>query len=885
MFTGYLDRIDDGEIVGWIVGGSRHVVPLVLVDGVPTENLETDVPRADVSQALQVSAHCGFRSRILTRVHGKASVELFAVTEAGLYPVLQTEVEVHFEPGGMSGLMRAAEIARQPDAVAIAVWEGAHNPVGRAKVLYDIVSRRRPAIIFAYVFGEFGKTIWPPIANLDIEVMLVPYQQRFHYKRAFQKLGITFDTVWICKDRLPSFEMAQCISHDQTATILDIDDDETLFAAASSQKLKPYGLAGANKAAFLRDGVAVRSVASASLRERFGGRIVRHTRAEMEAHPIRRRGSAFRIGFIGTVRPHKNLEAAARAVAAYRHRKNVDVRLCVGGVFDPPTLAERLEENGVTIMKMVPADELQKKLAEFDAVLTGYPSSDGDAAEISRWQISSKIGDALAAGVPALVPATASVSDLAHVPGVFVYDERSFETMLERALHFDEPVVLPDEFKSDHAYEVFSELEREARDAVVPNMALSTPAAVSPGALQPTLLLLWKQDDAGLFGRRVDQIARVHAQEHARHRTIVLEVSDNAGHSAATDARFNNACDIIADAAAHKRFTTSASESDISYRRLHVSGKAGVDTFVAAFEEFLFVNNLFPDNTTIIVFPYKDLFSTIFHLLTSYPLFCDIIDYHLNWSCASQKPNVVHQYYVLSLLSKSCIFNSQNNLDIFVRQGFLATTDIHFLPNWYVPPIRWNKPAMQGKPARGIIYSGNLNNRIDWPLLGKCAELISEKEEFLYLFGSADAAEDQLLALLSTHTNVVYCGAVIEDDVLCVASQCMAAIVPHLLDNHSLFMDPMKLRMYECVGIPCVTTCIPGVTFSSGTLLSSQSHQEFLANLDKILGGGEIMSMSPRPKPHIGHQYLTILNLLSNEAAAGSDVRASSNLNRLSEVS
>ena len=73
MFTGYIDRIRDGEVVGWIVGGSRHVVPLVLVDGVPTQNLATDVPRADVSQALQLSANCGFRSRILTRVHGKAA--------------------------------------------------------------------------------------------------------------------------------------------------------------------------------------------------------------------------------------------------------------------------------------------------------------------------------------------------------------------------------------------------------------------------------------------------------------------------------------------------------------------------------------------------------------------------------------------------------------------------------------------------------------------------------------------------------------------------------------------------------------------------------------------------------------------------------------------
>ena len=41
---------------------------------------------------------------------------------------------------------------------------------------------------------------------------------------------------------------------------------------------------------------------------------------------------------------------------------------------------------------------------------------------------------------------------------------------------------------------------------------------------KPTLLLIWKQHDAGLYGRRIDQICRSYQTLHPDHRIIVLEI-------------------------------------------------------------------------------------------------------------------------------------------------------------------------------------------------------------------------------------------------------------------------------------------------------------------------------------------------------------------------
>ena len=41
---------------------------------------------------------------------------------------------------------------------------------------------------------------------------------------------------------------------------------------------------------------------------------------------------------------------------------------------------------------------------------------------------------------------------------------------------------------------------------------------------KPTLFLIWKQHDAGLYGRRIDQICRSYQTLHPDHRIIVLEI-------------------------------------------------------------------------------------------------------------------------------------------------------------------------------------------------------------------------------------------------------------------------------------------------------------------------------------------------------------------------
>jgi glycosyltransferase involved in cell wall biosynthesis len=740
-----------------------------------------------------------------------------------------------FERSIVKQLARAAKIAQEPGAVAVACWSGGHNAIGRAKVLYDVLAGRRPVVLFAFLFSEFGGDIWPPLTESNAVIVTIPWAERYFFLRMACQMGLTFDTVWMCKPRMPTFELSAALAAPDSALILDIDDNEEEFSSAKGARKKAYGLTSIGLSRFTMENVPARTAPSISIQQDFKTHIVRHARRTVPVNKLDRT-KPLRVGFIGTVRPHKRIVEAAEAIKALNANGSCRFEFHVYGDVWPAEIRDALTRNGAVVMGHVQLDDLSNHIAQFHIILTGFPCEIDEDTPITRYQISSKIGDALSVGRPVLVPTSASVADLADVPGVFLFNTSTFsEQITAAAEQVGHDFALPEEFTFCGAFKAFLAAEKEARGAKPAAQALAhIPASFGDEEPQPTLLLLWKQQDSGLYGRRPDILARSYAQAFPDHRVVLLELlypdvdkRHRSDHSNLSEQAY------IRDLNTRKSKTVT--DNGVEYHQLRI---ADSDQIEGALIEYLGANAILPTNTIIVLFPYIRHLQNTYDLLSSYTVVTDVVDNHLAWAPESRRAAVIRQYFALYRLSDRVIFNSARNMEAFREQGLLTGTEDKTLviPNWYKVPTGFTVPELNCTGDRfNIFYTGNMNDRIDWSLLAEIAALHDRVR--LHLVGEARRSFDQLAELLETKPNVVFHGVKNERMSLHMLSQADLAVIPHLVDKVSKFMNPMKVHMYAALGLPTISTDVPGIE-ATDLLTISPSREAFLDEVRLHLGRG-----------------------------------------------
>lgn len=868
MAVGNIDGISGGRIQGWLFAEGRFNCPYVTVNGQPARLLDVGMPRPDVEKALGVKGDFGFFAELPGSCSGTTTVMLHAVDVDGIRFVRKRSFDLSYSDGfSPLDLEAAIATAREPGSVAIVVWDAAHNPVGRAKVLYDIVTTRRPAVLFGFCHAEFGNRLWEPIQSTPIRSCLIRPEAFDRFRDEARAIGLSFDTIWMCKPRLPTFVLAEALAHRDTAFILDIDDNEDAFSRGEASIGRWYGEAGVNKAALFRDRTPVRSVASISLQTRFGGEIVRHARKPVAplpqaapAAPQQTPADApspkpvLRLVFIGTVRPHKGLQEAARAIRMVAYQRQVEISLTVGGTFDPPSLADELHAIGVETLPLVPSSDLVHTLAGYDAVLTAYPGH-ASFQDVNTYQISSKIGDALQTGLPVLVPHSPATADLGDIPGVYLFDAQTFASVIGRLI--DEPreaSVLPDSFTLEGAYKTFAALEAQAR-AIHP---LQSPPRPAP-AEGRNIVILWKQNDAGLYGRRVDQVARMLTSEIPDARVRVVEFGNPATLRIQNPRMIATSGERLCVPETHQKLAGVTREG-VTYHTLiadNAPPAPGMERrgpgFGEVFEDFLHTHRIYASNSLLISFPlhFIDLVNDeLMPIFRRFRTIVDIVDNQLTWAPLANWPNRIAHYRALCDLAHTVVFNSAINRDAMRQTSIVADDKVRLIPNWYVPP-RASAPAGEiWVSERGnvphVLYSGDLNNRIDWDLLDAVAALIGSRHGVLHIIGPCERQTPKLAHLLR-RPQCVYHGAMREEAVLTIAELCDFAVMPHALTDHSTYMNPLKIKMYAAMGLPHVVTDVPGLDECALTVVAPD-HDAFLDAVRTLLA----RPWSPRETPLVG---------------------------------
>lgn len=874
---GHIDVFRDGFIEGWFYSPTERVRLLVTVDGFPVNAGVDWIKREDVDTALALTGVKGFRINVPFRVSGNAEVAVYAVSidRSELLHVRQFSSVVNI-PATTEALDLIARASQSDGAVAIVVWDGTHNPLGRAKVLYDIVSQYRQACIIAFNFDFSPAPIWEPLRTEDIPIYMLRWNDRQRVKAFLDENAISFNTIWACKPRLPTFELATMFGNEETRYILDIDDNEAHLCDEPAAIGQPYGLLGYSRAKSLMRQMPARSVVSQSLQQKYGGELVRHVRkahaALSDAANTRSEGNTKRVAFIGTVRPHKGLRETLMHIAALNQTASYNVELHIGGNFLPAELRDELADAGAHIIGPVANDKLNDTLSGFDVILTGFPSENAGDSEITDYQISSKIGDALACGKPVLTPDGPSVDDLDY-PGIFRFTVSTFETQLRNAIEFAQPTTLPDEFTREHAYTTFTRLEKQASEHTKKSKGkkanrlkqlFGAKRGITPLA-QKNIVLVWKQNDASIYGRRVDIIARALKKQYPDTTVRVLEFcTPNAmKHHQIFAADPASDSSIILDRM--KKKNESYRFSDAIYENLNVESVEDVSCEVNA---YLLGNSLLPTNCSFILFPLIPAYRTFINAIHGYSVIVDVVDNQTSWiDNEHDLLNAAYEYKSLFTQARAIIFNSQPNLDAFASNGLLDDNlreKAHHIPNWYEKPAGEDiQPAARRSESKlKAVYSGNMNDRVDWALLNKIATTFKDSL-ILTVIGNGGRAKDELSELVR-HDNVIYLGPL--DEVACLQELIASdiAVMPHVTDGTSKFMNPLKVKMYNSVGLPCISSDVPGLD-NEENLIIAESDEAFLGRINEMIqkNGNKGASSKTRSYQRQSERYLSVFRKFS----------------------
>lgn len=836
LVRGSIDEISGDTLRGWIFGAEKELRPLLFVDDEPARLLDAAFPRPDVCAAFGVAAEeCpGFVFK-LPPARAGARVRLYGVTPKSVYLVAESELKYPIiENNLLLQLERAAKIASQKDAVGIVCWDGAHNAIGRARTLYEIASTQRPSVLICYLHVEFGGRLWAPLINWTGNIIAIPWNRKNEGHALLARYGINFSTVWICKPRVPSFMLASAISRQDTRFVLDIDDNEDAFFSGENLVSAGYDTPGANLAKFLIGQVAGRTVSGPVLQKKYGGQIVRHARKPLAVENAPPE-NAKNIVFCGTVRPHQNVTAIARSVNILAAAEQRPLHFHVYGDIQPPAYSKELKDAGAILHGSSSLAAMKDALARADVLISGFFSENQFEKPINQCQVPAKISDALAAGKPILVPISDAVEDLREIPGIYVFDESNFLGQLLIALKENKKIFLPPDFSPEGAYAAFAEAEKQARQGL---NGIFCARQNEVEEARPALVLVWKQHDAGLYGRRIDQMARSYKKRYPNRKVIILEfiengkadwlLADEADKFAPGDALppGDDFCDekfVLAEFQDLKKH--GLLRDGIKYRMIAWESPQDLRKEMALFLE---MEKLFPANTLFVLFPVIEILEEVEELLRPFGKIVDVVDNQLAWAKDNfRRARIMAQYFGLMQNAQRVVFNNPVTRDFFVDRNFVSIDDTEVIPNWYSLPggIEIRKGSMQG-PGKHIFYSGNMNDRLDWDLLREIASLPDVK---LHLAGTASQITDKLNALIAA--GAIYHGVTNEKETLALLQTMDAAIIPHVRNEISRYMHPIKAGMYQAVGLPVI--CPDWLDWAGENFCRYSSKEEALQLLQK----------------------------------------------------
>jgi glycosyltransferase involved in cell wall biosynthesis len=613
------------------------------------------------------------------------------------------------------------------------------------------------------------------------------------------------------------------------------------------------------------------TVSNHTLFDLFGGTIVPHARDERVFDPGAYDRDKVRaelgiapdqnvVFFGGTVRKHKGIQEIAAALARIGDPRN---RLCVIGTGDLVPLRRELGplNDWLDEIPVQPFDRLPAVLAAADLVCLLQDVESG----ISRYQIPAKVTDALAMGVPCIatpVPPLQPLIDkeailpLAGAPLHELIDlilrdttlsartsRRGREVFLEEfsyaavrprldgviASLAADPRPMPARLNERVEFQrsVFAERAdrrrpRKRRRAIATSSTgppASTPARVGHGEALD-IVMFWKHNDTGIYGRRQDMLARYLARSERVNQIVHFDApvdvewlrrhlrppDPQANHSRMLALRaLGRVGRIIRDPKVH--YHTFLHHDGAARRSLMSRVLPSPDRYIEWIHSVLMNHGVGRRPTVFWVYPRLFGFPEIADALAPDVVVSDIVDDDRTWlSSDSEFYGALTQNYE-EILERSDIALASTESVREAMRGFAP--DIHLVPNACEfpdpAPANGRRPKELRRLRGPVIgYVGNLSSRIDVALL---EHLVTARPGWnLVLIGSAHL--DREVLRLAEFPNVHVLGVKPYEQAKRYIRAFDVAIIPHVDGPMTRSMHPLKAFVYAAQNVPIVSTDI-----------------------------------------------------------------------------
>jgi len=766
-----------------------------------------------------------------------------------------------------------APAKRARGRAAVIAWDLAHNPAGRAMVLYDLLAQDWDVDLVGPTWERYGGRVWPPLDGSGRRIRAFPCRTLEDFWPAALAIASAadYDLVVVCKPRLPSLLLGSLVKQRcGCPLVLDVDDlelsffpDETgatlddLEAGGPQAMVEPYAELPTRAAdALVGDADAV-IVSNAALRQRFGGIVVRHARDEDTFHPDRfdRAAARARMGieagdhaivFVGTARAHKGVFDIARTLDALPDKRFV-LHL-VGTIGDRRVRAELDRHRGARIIYHPDCsfDELPEKLAAADSVVLLQDPSH----PICRFQIPAKISDAAAFGLPILTTDVPPLRDLVPQGLVTLVEpaglgkalgdlldnrdgtaerqrRRTVREAFEQELglrvnraRLDLAIALAAKAGPGlpPSYRRLLAMTGRAFTALRGRATSATGAAAGVSRARPfDLVMFWKQNDSGIYGRRSDMLMKYLPASGRVGRILQidapLEVADLA---ALTEPGRGSAARLILNNIIDNQFGLRDDGGRLPRTFLwdrkgrhpvlpHV-GRSLAD-YPAWVEAQMQAAGIDPANAFAWICPVVFDFPAVAQRIPFRGIIGDIIDDQRNFAMAeSYRQRIIASYDATLPLFDLTFTNCAPVAEAFAN----LVGSITVVPNGAELGERRqvalpDRLAALPRPLAG--YVGNLRDRIDWGLLEAAARSLPEVS-FAIVGGGAREGET---TALETLPNVTFTGPVPYETAMACMDAFDVALVPHLRNALTATMNPLKIYNYLAARKPVVSTEIENV--------------------------------------------------------------------------
>jgi tetratricopeptide (TPR) repeat protein/glycosyltransferase involved in cell wall biosynthesis len=631
------------------------------------------------------------------------------------------------------------------------------------------------------------------------------------------------------------------------------------------------------------------TVSNIALQQKYGGIIVRHARNEQIFDPKKIDRQAIRaefkyssvdkvILFLGTPRPHKGILRIAEALEKIGDPR---IALCIIGTIRDKRFSkqfEKFKQARIDFYEDQPWQRLPELLTIADLICILQDPQDA----ISEFQIPAKLTDAIAMNIPVLVSKVPPLLDLISSNCVTAVDDDELEqAIIERLFKVenkesDKFHLRDTKFLGEFSYSVNLERVKLAFDLAKQNiqplpllvkevfelvqnqtetkLLIDDPLEDKDSTTAPILLenkkavnivFFWKQNDSDIYGRRQDMLVKYLAQDPRVNKILhfdapisVQKLKEQVQFGSL--AKFNQGNQVFANTIerflglkdSHKiikrTFIYQEDSTDADFLGKKLSGKSNYSEYVKQTIEAAGMTENLIAWVCPVVFEFPQLIQDIkFDLIVA-----DIIDNQLKWDIKPSYATKLTENYRMTLEQTDIAFANCEN----VRQEFSdLKSEIIVVPNGaeiFDDVASWQKPTELDNFEGPIIgYVGNLSDRVDIDLIKYLAD--KNQQYNFVIIGSAH--RNSKIFELSNYKNIHLLGVKVYSEAVRFIKYFDVAIIPHIDNEMTRSMNPLKLYNYYALSVPIVSTKIDNIGELNGRIYVASDSNEFSEHIKTAL--------------------------------------------------